>query len=171
MSARTVRDSMPETPQQRGDVVLRDVTGDDVPIFYEQQLDPDATRMALFPAREREAFMAHWTRILADDGITTKTIVYGEEVAGNIVSFERFGKLEVGYWIGKPFWGKGIATSALSELLRLVTARPLHARVATSNVGSIRVLEKCGFAIVGYETSFDEAMGEQIEEALLELRR
>jgi RimJ/RimL family protein N-acetyltransferase len=156
---------------EREDVVLRDVTTDDLEIFYEQQLDPDATRMALFPSRERDAFMAHWTRILADDGVTTKTIVYGGEVAGNILSFERFGKLEVGYWIGRPFWGKGIATNALSALLRLVTARPLHARVATSNAGSIRVLQKCGFAIVGCETSFDDAMGQEIEEALLELRR
>jgi RimJ/RimL family protein N-acetyltransferase len=150
--------------------VLRDVTADDVPIFYEHQLDPVANRMAAFPPKSREAFMAHWTRIMADESITKKAIVREGVVVGNIVSFERFGKPEVGYWIGKPFWGKGIATKALSELLAELTVRPLYARVAKSNAGSIRVLEKCGFTILDHEKHFDETMGEEIEEAVFELR-
>ena len=55
--------------------VLRDVAETDLDVFYEQQLDPEATAMAVFPARDREAFDAHWRRLLADDSLTTKTIV------------------------------------------------------------------------------------------------
>jgi RimJ/RimL family protein N-acetyltransferase len=91
-------------------------------------------------------------------------------VAGNMVCFPREGKREVGYWLGREFWGKGIATQALAALLREVTERPLYARVARSNVASIRVLEKCGFTTIGGETYVDEAMGGEIDEALLELR-
>jgi RimJ/RimL family protein N-acetyltransferase len=151
--------------------VLRDVLEADLPIFFEHQREPEANRMALFPARDREAFDAHWRRILADDTATTKTIVLDGEVAGNIAAFDRGGRREVGYWIGKDFWGRGLATKALAELLLEEKTRPLYATVATSNVGSMRVLEKCGFVISTYRTEVDEALGEEIEEAVMELRQ
>ena len=149
--------------------VLRAVEEGDVDAFYEQQLDPEATRMALFPAREREAFYAHWQRILADETLTKKTIVHYGEVAGNILCWPQDGRLLVGYWLGREFWGKGLATRALAELVDVVTARPLHAWVAKSNVGSVRVLEKCGFVVAGSRAEVDERLGERIEELLFEL--
>jgi RimJ/RimL family protein N-acetyltransferase len=150
--------------------IIRDVAEADVPIFFEHQRDPEATRMALFPARDRDAFTAHWQKILANDELTKKTIVFEGEVAGNILIFDRDGKRLVGYWIGREFWGKGLATRALAELLTEETERPLHAYVATSNLGSVRVLEKCGFTLVSRDTEFDEALGEEIEEALYVLK-
>src|SRR4029077_2832758 len=45
-------------------VTLREVTQEDLPIFFEHQLDAEATRMAAFPSRDHEAFMAHWARIM-----------------------------------------------------------------------------------------------------------
>jgi RimJ/RimL family protein N-acetyltransferase len=149
--------------------LLRDVSELDLDAFYEQQLDPEATRMALFPARDRESFDAHWQRLLTDDALTKKTIVYEGNVAGNVLSWEMDGRRLVGYWLGREFWGKGLATQALAELVDEVTARPLHAWVATSNVASIRVLEKCGFVVVGSRTEVDEKLGRPIEELLLEL--
>ena len=124
---------------------LRDVVESDLPTFFEHQQDPEATAMADFPARDREAFDAHWARILADDTLTKKTIVVEGQVAGNAVSWRQDGRRLVGYWLGKEFWGKGIATRALAELVDELGTRPLHAYVATTNIGSIRVLEKCGF--------------------------
>jgi len=151
------------------DVRLRDVTDADLPIFFEQQLDPDANRMAAFPARDRQAFTAHWTKILGDPTIIIKTILFDGQVAGNIVSFEQSGKPLVGYWLGKEYWGRGIATKALSEFLGHVTARPLYAHVARHNIASIRVLEKCGFTISGYDKGFANARGEEVEEVILKL--
>ncbi len=151
------------------DVLLRDVTEADLPIFYEHQLDPDATRMAAFPARDRPAFTAHWAMILADDTITKKTIVYNGHVAGNIVSFEQAGDREVGYWLGKEYWGKGIATQALSQFLAHVTTRPLYAHAAKHNIGSIRVLEKCGFTRIGEDDVFAVVDGERIEGFIFKL--
>jgi hypothetical protein len=55
-------------------ILLRDVIASDLPIFFEQQLDPVATQMAAFPARDRDAFMAHWAKIIADSHNTLKTI-------------------------------------------------------------------------------------------------
>jgi len=104
--------------------------------------------MALFPARDREAFDAHWRRILADPSVTVRTIDYDGAVAGNVGSWEQEGRQLVGYWIGREFWGRGIATSALSQLVAEL-GRPLYAWVARSNLGSIRVLEKCGFQWTG----------------------
>ncbi|MGZ9224376.1 MAG: GNAT family N-acetyltransferase [Anaerolineales bacterium] len=151
------------------DVLIRDVTESDLPIFFEQQLDPDATEMAAFPAREREAFMAHWARIMADDSVMLKTILFEGQVAGNILSFVQSGEREVGYWIGKEYWSKGIATRALAAFLDHVKTRPLSAHVAKHNIGSRRVLEKCGFIIVGEDKGFPDARGEEVEEFILKL--
>ena len=149
--------------------MLRDVTEADLPIFFEQQLDPDANRMAAFVPRGRDAFMAHWARILSDETTTKQTILFDGQVAGNVVCFELFGEPAVGYWLGKEYWGKGIATKALSQFLGWVQVRPLSARVATGNIASLRVLEKCGFTIAGYDKTFDNALGEEVEEVILRL--
>ena len=156
-----------------GDLLLRDVMEDDLPIFFEQQLDPDANYMAAFTARnpaDRDAFTSHWNTILGDDTTTNKTILFAGQVVGHIASFKRLGKPEVSYWIGKEYWGKGLATRALSEFLSRVKERPVYARAAKDNTASIRVLEKCGFRISGEDKGFSRARGKEVEEVILELR-
>jgi RimJ/RimL family protein N-acetyltransferase len=133
------------------DVVLRNVIEEDLPIFYEQQMDPAATEMAAFPARAWEPFLEHWNNIMADESGTLRTILFDGKVAGNIVGFEQSGEREVGYWIGKEYWGRGIATEALRQFLEEVRTRPLYAHVVRHNAGSRRVLEKCGFRLVREE--------------------
>lgn len=128
-------------------VVLRAVLESDLPIFFEQQLDPQAAAMAGFPSRNRDDFMAHWTKIMVDDANLLRTILFNGQVAGNIVNFWQSGHREVGYWIGSEFWGQGIASRALAEFLKLERIRPLYAFVAKHNLASRRVLEKNGFAI------------------------
>lgn len=150
-------------------IQLRDVVETDLPIFFEQQLDPEATQMAAFPSRNREGFMAHWTKIMADESVLLKTILFNDEVAGNIVCFEQLGDREVGYWLGKEYWGKGIATQALREFLKSIETRPLYAHVAKHNIGSRRVLEKCGFIVSGEDRFFSQILGDDIEEYILVL--
>jgi RimJ/RimL family protein N-acetyltransferase len=152
------------------EIQLREVIDDDLPIFFEQQLDPAANYMAAFTAKDptdREAFMAHWARILGDEANINRTILYNGQVAGHVASFEQFGEREVTYWIGKAYWGRGIATDALAELLEEVKIRPVYARAVKDNIASLRVLEKCGFAIVGEDKGFANARGEEVEEYIL----
>lgn len=145
-------------------LLLRDVIEADLPVFFEQQLEPEATQMAAFPAREREAFMSHWhNNVLGNESGIKKAILWNGGVAGNIVSWGESDKREVGYWLGKEFWGRGIASRALAEFLSYETVRPLVAHVAKQNIASRRVLEKCGFAEVGLEWTFTEDFGEQTE--------
>jgi RimJ/RimL family protein N-acetyltransferase len=147
------------------EVRLRNIEPSDLPTFYEQQLDADATRMAAFPARDRAAFDVHWaTNILGNPAAINQTIVVDGQVAGNIGSWPQDGVRLVSYWIGKEYWGKGVATRALTTFLHLVTERPLYAHVAKHNVGSIRVLEKCGFSVEREES------GEDVTELVLVLR-
>lgn len=124
---------------------LRGVAREDLGAFYEHQTDPVSIQMAAFPSRDRAAFEVHWDKILADPGNSLRTVLIGDEVAGYVAAFPQDGKLLVGYWIGREFWGRGIATRALAELVREVKNRPLHALVAVHNAASIRVLEKVGF--------------------------
>jgi RimJ/RimL family protein N-acetyltransferase len=151
------------------EVRLRDVEPSDLPVFYEHQLDPDATRMAAFPSRDRAAFDAHWaTAILGNPEAIIQTILVDGHVAGNIGSWRQDGDRLVGYWIGKEYWGKGVGTRALAAFLQLVTERPLRAHVARHNVGSIRVLEKCGFVLEREEgVNVD---GDDVAEVVLILR-
>ncbi len=154
----------------RGDgstVELRAVEEADLPLLFEQQLDPEATRMAAFPPRDRDAFMAHWSKILADPALAKRTILLDGSVAGYICSFHISGEREVGYWIGREHWGKGVATRALQIFLAELRDRPLYAHVAKHNVGSIRVLEKCGFEVLRDEKT--ELRGVEREDVVLVL--
>src|SRR5438477_11606888 len=132
-------------------VQLRDVEPDDLPLFFEHQRDPEAVAMVAFDSRDRPTFDAHWAKILADETGLTKTVVVDGQTAGHIVSFMRDEELEIGYWLDRAFWGRGIATDALSAFLQVEQRRPLYAGVARHNGASIRVLQKCGFRFVEHQ--------------------
>lgn len=153
-------------------VSLRAVRPTDLAIFFEQQQDPEANWMAAFTVKDpqdRAAYLARWTRIIDDPTITMRTIVTDGDVAGSIVCFEEDGERSVSYWIGREFWGRGVATQALAEFLDQVTVRPLFARVAKDNLASRRVLAKCGFVICGEDKGYANARRAEIEEFILRL--
>jgi RimJ/RimL family protein N-acetyltransferase len=149
-------------------VNIRNTTQADLPILFEHQLDPEATAMAAFPSRNKEAFTAHWAKIMANDSNILKTIEVNVQVAGYLGSWEMEGEREVGYWLGREFWGRGIATEALSQFLGVVKTRPLFAHVAKHNHGSRRVLEKCGFKVIG-EDKYTNPANDEVEENVLKL--
>jgi RimJ/RimL family protein N-acetyltransferase len=153
-------------------VTLREVAPSDLETFFEHQRDPEANRMAAFVGknpRDRAAFAAHWDKILKSSQNTNRTIVTNGHVAGHIACFPQEGHLEVTYWLGREFWSKGLATQALQQLLQLVTARPIFGRAAMDNLGSIRVLQKCGFKIIGQDRGFAPVRGEDTDEYILRL--
>ena len=126
--------------------------------------------MAVFPARDWGAFTAHAARVRADPTVINRTILVDGVVAGSVVSWvDETGERDVGYWLGREFWGRGIATQALTRFLELVPPRPLHARVAKHNAGSLRVLQKCGFVIVGQDRWPSTVGGEDVEDWILRL--
>lgn len=152
------------------EVALRDVAESDLPILFEHQNDPVANRMAAFTPRDETAFLDHWrTKILADPNVVKKAIVRDGVVVGNIVSFEREGRREIGYWVGRDHWGRGIATEALRRFLECVTDRPVYAIVAKRNVASIRVLEKCGFVTESERRGSPGDRGPAVEERVMRL--
>ena len=148
--------------------ILREVQEGDLATFFEYQLDPEAVRMAAVPSRTRDAFLLHWTKSMAVETSIFRTIIFHGEVAGHIVYWEESSECKIGYWLGKGYWGKGIATAALSLFLGLVKVRPLYARLAKHNIASRRVLEKCGFTISG-EDIFSEADGKTCEDFIMRL--
>jgi len=159
------------TPAQ-SDILLRDVTAEDLPILFDYQNDPDANYMAAFTSEDssdQEAFMTHWAKILADMSVINKAIVVDGQVVGSIVKFKLFGEPSVGYSIGKAYWGRGFASKGLTAFLASVTSRPLYARVVKDNSRSKRVLEKNGFVVIGEDTGFANARGAEVEELILRL--
>jgi RimJ/RimL family protein N-acetyltransferase len=153
-------------------ISLRDVRDEDLPLLYEQQQDPEAVRMAAFTVKDpndRAAFGARWSKFRSDPTILARTVLRDERVVGSIVKYERDGRPEVTYWIGREFWGQGVATEALAAFLPHVPVRPLYASAAKHNPGSLRVLAKCGFTVCGEERAFANGRGVEVEEVLLRL--
>lgn len=130
-------------------ITLRPVIEADLSILFQQQLDPEAVALSAYPSKDRGEFMRHWEGILRDKNVTARTIVYKEKVAGHIICW-RESKYEqrIGYWIGREFWKRGIASAAVAEFLVIVRNRPLYAEVANRNLGSKRVLEKNEFELL-----------------------
>ena len=153
-------------------IALRPVSPADLPIFLAHQNDPVANHMAAFVARRpwnEISFSDYWRRVLVDDTIYVRTVLLDGEPVGNIMLFERCGRAEVCYRIAREYWGRGIAAIALAKFLQDLTRRPLYARAARDNVASVRVLEKCGFEVIGYERVFANARGAEIDEVILML--
>jgi RimJ/RimL family protein N-acetyltransferase len=133
------------------EVTIRETLESDWPILFENQRDPASSQMAGVPAREWDAYSALQRKIAADETGLHWTILYDGQIAGDLMSFLHDGRREIGYRVAQEYWGKGIATRALALFLDVERRRPLYGYVLSSNVGSQRVLEKCGFTIIGEE--------------------
>ncbi len=153
-------------------VALRPVEDGDLDALFDQMRDPESVRMAAFTADDpddRDAFDTHMARVRNSAGTTLRAVTCDGCLVGSVGSFVMDGQTEVTYWIDRAAWGQGIATRALALLLDLVPVRPVHARAASDNTGSLHVLQKSGFTIVGTETSFAAGRKDEIEETLLRL--
>ncbi|MGW6928744.1 GNAT family N-acetyltransferase [Lentzea sp. NPDC054927] len=153
-------------------MTLRGLEDADLDTLFEFMRDPESVRMAAFTAKDpddREAFDAHMRRIRANPETMNHVILGDGRVVGSIASFVMEGDTEITYWIDRAVWGQGVAGRAVALLLELVTTRPLHARVATDNVASLRVLTRAGFEIVGTDVGYAEARKTEIEETILVL--
>ena len=153
-------------------VSLRPLEDRDLDLLYEQATDPESIRMAAFTPddqTDRRAFLNRMSRLRADTSVSHRVIEVDGVVAGTIGSFRIENQLEVTYWVDRTQWGRGIATAALQVLLAETAERPIFARAASDNVGSLRVLEKAGFRRVGVDRGFASGRGEEIEETILRL--
>ncbi|WDV50769.1 GNAT family N-acetyltransferase [Streptomyces coeruleorubidus] len=150
-------------------VELRQVHDSDLPVFFRQMNDPEALHMAAFAPKDpadRDAFDAHWARIRSSADVV-RTVLADGDVVGSAAVYGVPGEREVTYWVDRAYWGKGIATAALRALLTEVPERPLYARAASDNAGSLRVLDKCGFRAVATASGYANARGAEIEETVL----
>ncbi|WP_328415231.1 GNAT family N-acetyltransferase [Streptomyces violaceus] len=150
-------------------VELREVHDSDLPVFFRQMNDPEALHMAAFTPEDpadRDAFDAHWARIRSSSAVI-RTVLADGDVVGSASVYGEPGEREVTYWIDRAYWGKGIATDALRALVTEVDERPLYARAASDNVGSLRVLEKCGFRTVASARGYARARDAEIDETVL----
>ena len=149
--------------------MLREVHDSDIAIFFEQQLDPVSNWQVAFthedPADE-EAHNMHFAKVLSDKSIVMRTIVVDDEVAGYLTRYKIDGEPQIGFVLGREFWGKGIATQSLLEFLALVTVRPIYGRTAFDNVASMNVLQKLGYVRTTEAEYFSHARGKDIVEVL-----
>jgi RimJ/RimL family protein N-acetyltransferase len=157
-------------------VTLRPVRDADLTTLFEQQRDEEANRMAAFGAadpHDRAAFDARWKRILADPSVVVRAIEADDGLAGSILRWrdESLEAPEVSYWLGREFWDKGVASEALRLFIDLLPDRRLYGRVASTNPGSLRVLDRCGFSVVRVERDVEGTAGQRIEELVLLLER
>jgi RimJ/RimL family protein N-acetyltransferase len=154
------------------DVTLRPVEETDLDVLFEFMRDPESVRMAAFTAEDpddRAAFDAHMRRNLAREDTTNRVIVGDGRVVGSIASFVVEGDTEVTYWVDRSAWGQGVAGRALALLLEEVTTRPVYGRAASDNAGSLRVLTRAGFEVVGTDVGHAAARNAEIEETILKL--
>jgi len=151
-------------------IALRPVADADLGPLFDQMRDPESVRMAAFTPDDpddRTAFDAHMARVRTSPGITHRSVTCDGQLVGSIAAFVLDGRTEVTYWVDRAAWGRGIASRALELLMDLVPIRPLHARAASDNGGSLRVLQKSGFKIIGTENSFAPGRNSTIGETIL----
>jgi len=153
-------------------VNLRPVQSGDLPVFFAHRRDPAARAMAAFGSGDPDdwaGFEAKWLGLLADAGIVARTIEVGGVAAGYVGHHPQCGVPSISYWLGREFWGRGLAKRAVAQFLAMIAVRPLYARVAWDNAASLRVLAHCGFQSVGTDRGFAHGRGEDVDEIILAL--
>lgn len=153
-------------------IKLRRTTLNDLPLLFKFQLDDEANYLAAFTPKDftdKAAYLSKYSRLLNDTNVNNQTICINDMIVGSIARFEMNGDNEITYWIDREYWGKGIATAALKIFLLIEKNRPLLGRVAFDNIGSQRVLEKCGFTKVGSDKGFANARQVEVEEFIYKL--
>ena len=153
-------------------VALREVRDEDLNGLFEQMRDPEAVWMAAFTAEDpddRAFFEARLAHMQDAPGTTLRAITCDGRLAGMAATYVLDGGTEVTYWVDRALWGRGVATQALLLLLDEVKVRPLYARAASDNLGSLRVLQKAGFRVTGTNRDFARARNAEIEETVLRL--
>lgn len=99
-----------------------------------------------------------WLDFVASQNPVTHFAIEVDGAFAGGIGYSRRGDVErlaaeIGYWLGRPYWGRGIATAALATLVPRIFETTdlvrLDALVFATNPASSRVLEKCGFAFEG----------------------
>lgn len=153
-------------------IQLRKTVLSDLDYFFTFQLDNEASFLAAFTPKDphdKDAYIRKYANFLDDPTINMCTIIVDDVIVGSIAKFVMHGDAEITYWIDKAFWGQGIATKALTQLLTIEKTRPVFGRTAFDNTGSQRVLEKCGFVKIGTDRGFANARQAEIEEYIYKL--
>ncbi|MGK5678301.1 GNAT family N-acetyltransferase [Actinoplanes sp. URMC 104] len=156
------------------DVALRPIDDADLDALFEQMRDPESVRMAAFTAEDpddRAAFDAHMARVRALPDAALHAVTADGRLVGTAGNYVMDGRTEVTYWIDRSFRGRGIAGRALALLLETIPVRPVHARAASDNAASLRVLRRAGFTVIGTEVAYANGRRAEIEETLLRLDR
>ena len=154
------------------DIKLRPTEIADLDILFQFQTDKEGGYLAAFMSKDptdKSAYITKYTKLLADPTINNQTILMDNKIVGSVAKFVMEGDPEITYWIDRKYWGQGIATKALSQLLAIETTRPIFGRVAFDNFGSQKVLEKCGFIKIGTDRGFANARQMEIEEFIYKL--
>ncbi len=82
---------------------------------------------------------------------------------------------EIGYWLGEPYWNKGIITKAIPQMIdygfKHMDIVRIFARIFGTNIASQKVVEKCGFTLEG---KYDKTLfknGEYLDELIYAIRK
>ena len=150
-------------------IQLRPVLADDAALFFEHHLEVRPLPAGASLADRKAVFCDRWMQMLADETVLARTIVSKGDVAGYVVCSRQHEQPTISSWLGRKFWGHGIATQALQDFIDLVEERPVYARVAYDNLAALQVLRKTGFAIIGHDSFFSEAHGFEIDEIICAL--
>lgn len=135
-------------------LVLRPWSEDDAAALFRYASDPEVGPAAGWAPHKSEEDSLHILRtVLMDDHTWAITIAPSERAVGSIgipvgKNEKENGEHEIGYWIGKPFWGNGYVPEAVRALLSLYFAfgaGRIWCAHAEGNDKSRRVIEKCGF--------------------------
>ncbi|MES2169282.1 MAG: GNAT family N-acetyltransferase [Actinomycetota bacterium] len=155
-------------------VTLRGLEDSELDLLFEWEQNARAVEMAAFThadPSDRTAFDAHYERIRTDPAVLLRAIDDGGGLVGTIGSFTIDGDREVTYWISPARWGEGLASAALRAFLDIELTRPLFARAADHNIGSITVLTRAGFERVGGDIGWANGVGREVEESTFRYTR
>jgi ribosomal-protein-alanine N-acetyltransferase len=167
MQEQSIFANLPDLETER--LILRRLTLEDAPSMFEYAADPEVPRYMTWDPHETIDDTYNFLQMVLpsyDDPLTdvwtwgivlkqTGRVVGGCSIWGRGTN----SRAELGYWIGRPFWGRGLVAEAAQAMIKLgfeqMDLNRIEARCFIENTASARVMEKCGMK---YEGTLREQM-------------
>ncbi len=153
-------------------ICLRPITEADLQTLAQFLCDEDAIFMAGAGSGSTDVstHIQHFKKLMEDESISMAVIISGASVVGYIAAFMRGDEREITYWIGREYWGQGIASKAvklfLPSLQEKYVGEQIFARVVKGNKASEHVLLKAGFKATQTDKFYSDIRSTEVTETI-----
>jgi ribosomal-protein-alanine N-acetyltransferase len=180
IAVKDVFDDLPILETDR--LVLRRLEADDLEDVFEYASDPKVAQYTSWPAHatieDTREFLSYVLELYRRGEVAPWGVVCEGKVVGTcgfLDWYPRGSRAEIGYALSSKYWGRGLMTEAVGEVIsfgfRAMRLNRIQGRCEVENIASIRVMEKAGMRLEGVLRQHEYSEGRYLDIVMYSILR